>query len=179
MENEYLQKKYFWFYSFPRVDSINVDLSCIDLSFIEENGAITNILFGMGEAGKMYVEETPLIKRVVEQMGEYLVGSRKSFDFPILPSGTMFQKKVWDALVAIPYGETRSYKEVAVQAGNSKAARAVGMANNRNPIPIVIPCHRVIGYDGSLTGFGGGLDLKRYLLELEKVNGIGDGALYK
>jgi len=168
VENEYLHKRYIWFYSFPRVDSINVDLNSIDLSFIEENGVITNILFGQGEAGQMQVEETPVIKRAITQVGEYLVGARKNFDFPFLPSGTEFQKRVWDALVAIPYGETRTYKEIAVQAGNGKAARAVGMANNRNPIPIVIPCHRVIGHDGSLTGFGGGLDLKKYLLELEK-----------
>ncbi len=89
------------------------------------------------------------------------------FDLPLEPAGTEFQKSVWVALQAIPYGETRSYGDMARQIGNPKACRAVGMANNRNPISIVIPCHRVIGADGSLVGYGGGLDLKQKLLTLE------------
>jgi len=87
---------------------------------------------------------------------------------PLAPAGTAFMQKVWNALLTIPYGETRSYKEIAIAVGNSKACRAVGMANNRNPISVVIPCHRVIGANGKLVGYGGGLDIKSYLLDLEK-----------
>ena len=89
---------------------------------------------------------------------------------PCVPQGTDFQKRVWEALIQIPYGETRTYKEIAAAAGNPKASRAVGMANNRNPIPIIIPCHRVIGTNGSLTGYAGGLKVKEYLLKLEREN---------
>ena len=87
---------------------------------------------------------------------------------PLTPEGTDFQKKVWEALKAIPYGETRSYAQIAAAAGNPKACRAVGGANNKNPLPVIIPCHRVIGADGSLTGYGGGLEIKRFLLNLER-----------
>ena len=87
---------------------------------------------------------------------------------PLAPKGTPFQQKVWAALQEIPYGETRSYKEIAAMVGNEKACRAVGMANNRNPLPIFIPCHRVVGTNGKLVGYAGGLDVKTFLLELEK-----------
>ena len=97
----------------------------------------------------------------------YLSGERRTFDLPLAPEGTAFQKAVWAELEKIPYGETRSYGQIAAQVGNAKACRAVGMANHRNPIPIFIPCHRVIGADGSLTGYGGGLDCKKVLLRLE------------
>jgi O-6-methylguanine DNA methyltransferase len=103
-----------------------------------------------------------------EQMHEYFAGARKTFDLDLLLKGTAFQKIVWNALIAIPYGETRTYKEVAESVGRPKAVRAVGGANNRNPIPIIIPCHRVIGTDGSLVGYGGGLDRKKQLLRLER-----------
>ena len=106
----------------------------------------------------------------VKEFEEYFKGKRRTFDVPIDPDGTPFQKSVWKALLAIPYGETRSYKDIAEAIGNPKAARAVGMANNRNPIPIIIPCHRVIGADGSLVGYGGGLGIKKFLLTLEKKN---------
>ena len=99
---------------------------------------------------------------------EYLNGKRKSFDIKYEINGTEFQKKVWKELTDIPYGETRSYKEIAVAVGNPKASRAVGMANNKNPIAIIVPCHRVIGSDGKLVGYAGGLDMKRALLTLEK-----------
>ena len=99
---------------------------------------------------------------------EYLDGKRKEFDFPYKMIGTEFQKKVWHALTKIPYGETRTYKEIATAVGNPKASRAVGMANNRNPIFIVVPCHRVIGANGKLVGYAGGLDMKDALLSLEK-----------
>jgi len=103
-----------------------------------------------------------------KQLGEYFSGKRKEFDVPLAPQGTEFQQRVWSALREIPYGETRSYRQVAEKAGNPKACRAAGSANNRNPIWIIIPCHRVIGTNGSLTGYAGGLDMKRKVLELEK-----------
>lgn len=102
------------------------------------------------------------------QIRAYLDGKRRAFDFPIVLNGTAFQKKVWAALRAIPYGQTRCYGEIAAEIGNPKASRAVGMANNRNPVMIAVPCHRVIGKDGSLVGYGGGLDMKRALLRLER-----------
>ena len=105
------------------------------------------------------------------QLDGYFAGRRRRFDLPLEPAGTAFQRKVLEALQAIPYGETRSYKAVAEAIGKPRAVRAVGAANARNPIPIIIPCHRVIGSDGSLTGFGGGLDAKRQLLALERDGG--------
>ena len=104
---------------------------------------------------------------VVDQLQSYFAGERTNFDLPLVLEGTDFQKKVWTALQEIPYGETISYKKLAETVGSPKGVRAVGAANGANPIPIIIPCHRVIGHDGSLTGFGGGLPLKKQLLELE------------
>ncbi|HKI73893.1 MAG TPA: methylated-DNA--[protein]-cysteine S-methyltransferase [Pseudomonadales bacterium] len=104
-----------------------------------------------------------------KQMEEYFAGKRREFDLKLVPSGTGFQLAVLRALQKIPYGETRSYRDIAVQIGKPRAVRAVGAANGRNPLPIVIPCHRVVGSDGSLTGFGGGLDAKRFLLDLEQT----------
>lgn len=109
-----------------------------------------------------------LSDKVFMQLQEYMNGERKSFAFPYELHGTPFQKRVWNALCEIPYGETRTYGEIAKAVGNPKACRAVGMANHNNPIAIVVPCHRVIGANGKLTGYGGGLDMKEYLLELEK-----------
>lgn len=103
----------------------------------------------------------------IRQLDEYFAGTRKTFDLKLAPSGTPFQMSVWRALQTVPYGQTASYGDIAQKVGNPKASRAIGMANHHNPLPIVIPCHRIIGKDGSLTGFGGGLDLKRRLLELE------------
>jgi methylated-DNA-[protein]-cysteine S-methyltransferase len=104
---------------------------------------------------------------VARQLGEYFEGHRHSFDLPIRLLGTEFQRRAWTNLMEIPYGETRSYGEQARRIGNPSASRAVGLANGRNPIPIVVPCHRVIGADGSLTGFGGGIERKRWLLAHE------------
>lgn len=101
------------------------------------------------------------------QLSEYFEGKRSAFDLPLEPRGTEFQCAVWDALATIPFGETWSYAELAERVGRPSAVRAVGAANGRNPLPVVLPCHRVIGADGSLTGFGGGLDAKRFLLDLE------------
>ena len=102
------------------------------------------------------------------EIKEYLNGERKNFDFIYELTGTEFQKKVWTALCNIPYGETRSYKEIAAAVGNPKASRAVGMANNKNPISIAVPCHRVIGANGELVGYAGGVSMKKALLDLEK-----------
>jgi methylated-DNA-[protein]-cysteine S-methyltransferase len=107
------------------------------------------------------------LKPVVDQLESYFCGNRLSFDLPLDPVGSEFQIKVWRALCRIPYGETRSYGQIARAIGQPGAARAVGLANNHNPLPIVVPCHRVIGADGSLTGYGGGLPRKRKLLDLE------------
>ena len=112
-------------------------------------------------------EPSQLAEAAAKQLREYFSGERKIFDLPLCPKGTAFQQKVWAALREIPYGETRSYGEIAKRIGNPKACRAVGNANNKNNILILIPCHRVIGSNGSLVGFGAGLDMKEKLLALE------------
>jgi len=112
-------------------------------------------------------EEKEPFSKVIEQLDQFFAGKRKSFDIPLHPEGTVFQKKVWQALRGIPFGKTASYSEIAATIGNPKGCRAVGLANARNPIPIIIPCHRVIAKSGSLSGFGGGVETKRYLLDLE------------
>jgi methylated-DNA-[protein]-cysteine S-methyltransferase len=137
---------------------------------IEENGeAITKIDYvqkGIEEDSD--VKETALLKEAIKQLNEYFDGKRSIFDLPLAPEGTEFQKKVWNALKEIPCGETKSYGEIAKIIGNEKASRAVGMANNKNPIMIVIPCHRVIGANGKLVGYAAGLEVKENLLSLEK-----------
>lgn len=115
------------------------------------------------------VSTHPVLDAAKEQLMEYFAGSRKTFDLPLNSGGTAFQKRVWQALTQIPYGETETYGQLAARIDAPKAARAVGQANNRNPIPIVIPCHRVIGANGSLVGYSDGVDIKRRLLELEGV----------
>jgi len=112
--------------------------------------------------------EHPVLQETERQLREYFLGTRDSFDLPLDPQGTHFQQRVWTALRKIPYGETRSYGELAKRLGAPKASRAVGAANGRNPISIVVPCHRVIGSDGSLTGFAGGIKTKEKLLKLER-----------
>lgn len=111
-----------------------------------------------------------IIDRSIAQLDEYFGGKRRQFDIPLSMQGTSFQIQVWKALLDIPYGQTRSYSDIAEQIGNPKACRAVGMANNRNKIAIIIPCHRVIGKNGSLVGYAGGLDFKQHLLKLEHYN---------
>lgn len=112
--------------------------------------------------------KTDFTELVYKEVMEYLDGERTSFDFVYELDGTEFQKKVWEQLTCIPYGETRTYKEVAIAIGNPRASRAVGMANNKNPIIIVVPCHRVIGKNGKLIGYAGGIDMKKELLDLER-----------
>ena len=111
--------------------------------------------------------ENPALAKTRAQLDEYFAGNRQHFDLPLAPSGTTFQKAVWAALSEIPFGEVRSYGDIAKGIGKPSAVRAVGAANSRNPLPVVVPCHRVIGTDGSLTGFAGGLERKRQLLTLE------------
>lgn len=136
---------------------------------VEDNRTITRIYFGEHipeNAGKI---ETPLIRKAHEELEEYFSGTRKVFDLPLAPQGTEFQTRVWKALLNVPYGKTCSYKEIAESIGNGKACRAVGMANNKNPIVIVIPCHRVVGSNGQLVGYAGGLNVKKKLLDMEKA----------
>jgi methylated-DNA-[protein]-cysteine S-methyltransferase len=135
------------------------------------NDGLRLVSFGGGKRQKgvdpEWRQDDSTFVEVVRQLQSYFAGERKIFDLPLALQGTEFQKRVWTALRKIPYGETVSYKELAGTVGSPKAVRAVGAANGANPIPIIIPCHRVIGNDGSLTGFGGGLPLKRKLLQLE------------
>ncbi len=142
-----------------------------ELTLQEEDGALTHLLFGRREPQGVKKEETPLLKEAQKQLKEYFAGKRQAFDLPLKPAGTPFQQRVWAALLTIPYGETRTYQQIAEAAGSPRAFRAAGMANHNNPISILIPCHRVIGKDGSLTGYGGGLGAKKFLLELESRNG--------
>jgi methylated-DNA-[protein]-cysteine S-methyltransferase len=114
-----------------------------------------------------WIKNKEFFKEAARQLEAYFSGKLESFDLKLAPEGTDFQKSVWKALCEIPYGETRTYKEIAVYIGKPGAYRAVGLANNRNPIAIIIPCHRVIGSDGKLTGYASGLDVKELLLRLE------------
>lgn len=135
----------------------------------EDNGFITKIDI-TSEENHIEERETELIKKAYEQLKEYFKGKRRTFNIPLKVKGTDFQKKVWNQLLKIPYGETCTYKDIAIGIGNEKACRAVGGANNKNSIIIVIPCHRVIGKNGDLVGYACGLDVKSKLLEIEKNN---------
>ena len=137
---------------------------------IVENGrAITDILFEEQLPGHAVRHTTLLLERAAKQLDEYFAGKRTSFDLPLEPEGTPYRKKVWQVLTEIPYGQTMTYGEIARRTGNPQASRAVGGANHHNPIPIVIPCHRVIGAGGKLTGYAGGLPRKEFLLALESL----------
>jgi len=140
------------------------------VTVVENGDAITNVYFGEVILKDANIEETALLKKAGNELKEYFEGKRKTFDLPLAPAGTEFLKKVWTALQDIPYGRTCTYKEIAESVGNSKACRAVGMANNRNPIPFIIPCHRVIGSNGRLVGYAGGLEMKEKLITMEKEN---------
>lgn len=150
------------------------------LGIVEENDNITDLLFE-GEAFNENYEigENPLLLNAKAQLEEYFMGKRRHFDLPIGPKGTDFQRKVWDALQKIPFGQTISYGDIAKKIGCDKGARAVGMANNKNPIPIFIPCHRVIGADGKLVGYAGGIETKIRLLEIEGIKINGRGKIYE
>lgn len=138
-----------------------------------DEGFITGLDFCAGPAPGREESLPPLhnhslLQLAATQLAEYFAGRRKKFDLPLKPAGTPFQQKVWEALCAIPYGETRSYREIAEAVASPLAFRAVGMANHKNPIAIIIPCHRVIGANGTLTGYAGGLAYKQALLALEQ-----------
>ena len=138
-------------------------------SLVATDSSLTHFFFD-GEAPRFDTTEqaTPLLQEAGLQLAQYLRGERRDFSLPLAPEGSEFFQRTWQALVAIPYGETRSYAEIAAAIGNAKACRAVGLANNRNPLPLFIPCHRVIGSNQKLTGYRGGLPLKQHLLELER-----------
>ena len=138
-----------------------------DLCLESEHGKLVSIAFHADRTKKDSEGSDPVLEAAASQLAEYFAGDRRDFDLPLAPAGTPFQQSVWRALEAIPFGELRSYRDIAEHIGKPSAVRAVGAANGRNPLPIVVPCHRVIGSDGSLTGFAGGLDTKRALLALE------------
>lgn len=153
-----------WYYHFP-IGTIGI---------AEDGVGITDLFFKKdAAAGDLTERETPLLQKAAQQLQEYFTGGRKQFDLKLSLHGTEFQMADWKALQTIPYGETRSYRQIAQQIGSPKACRAVGMANNRNPVMIVVPCHRVVGHDGALVGYAGGLNVKEYLLHLEQVNSGG------
>ncbi|NCB41506.1 MAG: methylated-DNA--[protein]-cysteine S-methyltransferase [Clostridia bacterium] len=160
------------------------------LQIVEKDGELTHVLFCSRIGMKPITEQghevlakvlgkreffqekmTPLLKKTQKELEEYFKGKRTEFDLPLHPEGTPFQLKAWEGLRTIPYGQTRTYKQMAEYAGSPKGYRAIGLANNKNPISIIVPCHRVIGSNGKLVGFGGGLDKKELLLNLEKDNG--------
>ena len=144
-----------------------VESSVTPLTVHVENDTVVRIDFGKRA---LRPPETRFEKLVAEELKEYFAGKRRTFTFPLEPEGTAFEKRVWKALEKIPYGATRTYGDIARSIGNPSAARAVGAANRRNPIPIVVPCHRVVAAGGKLGGFGGGLPLKKKLLSLEGAN---------
>jgi methylated-DNA-[protein]-cysteine S-methyltransferase len=148
----------------------NTDIGNIGIA--DNDAAITNLYFPEENIPKDFVvQETALLSEASSQLKSYLSGKRKDFTLSLAPDGTEFMLNVWDALKKIPYGETRSYKDIAVSINKPQASRAVGLANSRNPISIFIPCHRVIGANGKLHGYLGGLQIKKYLLELERKHG--------
>ncbi|OPZ79363.1 MAG: Methylated-DNA--protein-cysteine methyltransferase, constitutive [Alphaproteobacteria bacterium ADurb.Bin438] len=146
---------------------LHIDSKIGGLEIIEESDFITNLSF-LRYKELIKNDCTPLLKETKRQIDAYFEGKLKVFDLPLKLDGSDFRIKVLKALQEIPYGEVVSYKDIALKIGNEKASRAVGMANNKNKIPIIIPCHRVIGKSGKLVGYGGGLDIKTYLLNMEQ-----------
>lgn len=149
-----------------------IDTPVVPLLLVAGDGGLQEIRFATGGeprplGGDGRAEETAVLHEAQAQLADYFAGRLRDFDLPLAPRGGPFELRVWQALLEIPYGTTCSYSEIAHRLGAPKATRAVGAANGRNPLPIVVPCHRVIGADGSLTGYGGGLEVKRYLLRLE------------
>ncbi len=156
------------------IQYVSIDTEIGRIVIGAENNEITDVTFSEADSATEKIDtdeiKMPVLDQAAQELKEYLNGERTAFDLPLAPKGTVFQEKVWTILLSIPYGETRSYGDIAKQIGNPKACRAVGMANNRNPISIIIPCHRVVGAKGDLVGYGGGLPIKQYLIELEKRN---------
>lgn len=137
------------------------------LTLVEEDGALAEVRFGESR-GDEELRETPLLAQAKKELEEYFRGERQVFTVKLAPKGTPFQRKCWQTLLSIPYGETRTYRQQAEMAGNPRACRAAGMSNRRNPLPVFIPCHRVVGRNGQLTGYAGGLEIKETLLTLER-----------
>lgn len=144
---------------------IKTDIGCLNL--IEDEGKLIGLEFA--ELGSKQCDNSELLTRVENQIQEYMQGKRKSFDVPLYFKGTAFQEEVWNAMREIPFGEVRSYQEIASMIGRPKACRAVGNACNKNPIAIIVPCHRVVAAHQKIGGFGGGLDCKQRLLEIECI----------
>ncbi len=142
------------------------------LTLAGQEDAVCELRFGASHETDWIPGKTELLTQAEQELAAYFAGERKVFTIPYRAKGTPFQMRVWEALTKIPYGEVRSYQEIARAAGNPKACRAVGMANHANPLPILVPCHRVIGKNGKLTGYGGGLEIKKRLLELEGLDGF-------
>ena len=144
-----------------------------ELTLVARDGKLSAILWEVERANRVRLGElieandSPVLRETERQLKEYFAGTRNQFELELDFTGTDFQKQVWQALLTIPFGETRSYSQIAEQIGNPNAVRAVGAANGRNPISIIAPCHRVVGASGGLTGFAGGLEAKQYLLTLE------------
>ena len=141
------------------------------LEIIEENSLIVQVIFLDDDSISVSQKPKGILKDAIQQLGEYFSGSRTKFQLPLAPKGTDFQKKVWDELQSIDFGKTVSYMDMAKRLGDPKVIRAAGTANGKNPIAIIIPCHRVVGSDGSLTGYAGGLKRKQWLLEHESSQG--------
>lgn len=151
--------KFVYFNSFCKFLIIHTEKEILKLNFIFEDK------FNFFQETK-----NSFSYKIIKELDEYFSGKRKYFDLPLSYTGTSFQKKVWESLKKIPYGETKTYKEIALEIEKPKSYRAVGLANNKNPLPIFLPCHRVIGTNGKLVGYAGGLELKKKLLKLEKGN---------
>lgn len=154
------------------ISYIPMDTPIGPLRLVADDGGLREIHFEAGRHSRAPAEswqarETEVLREARAQLGAYFSGRLRAFDLPLAPRGSPFQLRVWRALLDVPYGTTCSYAEIARRLGSASATRAVGAANGRNPLPIVVPCHRVIGADGSLTGYGGGLAIKRFLLRLE------------
>lgn len=139
------------------------------LTLVQEGDALTQVRFGETLQDET-VEKTALLAQAVGELDEYFLGERKTFTVKLSPEGTPFQQKCYQALLCIPYGQTCTYQQQALRIGNIKACRAVGMANHRNPLPVFIPCHRVVGKNGALTGYAGGIVMKEKLLALERMD---------
>ncbi len=141
-----------------------------DVTIIAKERALSRFVFGVEDPSDAINEENTCLYDAIMEINQYFFGQRHSFDLKLDPEGTPFEKRVYEYVSLIPYGDTRTYEEVAIGIGEPKAVRAVGMALNRNPLPVFIPCHRVIGKNGDLVGYVGGIELKRKMLKLEKDN---------
>jgi methylated-DNA-[protein]-cysteine S-methyltransferase len=159
-----------------------IDSPVGELTVVAEDGALLGLYFPghkrrpADETFGEYTDEG--FEDVRKQLGEYFAGTRRAFDLPLAPRGSEFERSVWQLLTEIPYGTKRTYGDLAKQLGDRGLAQAVGSANGRNPISIIVPCHRVVGANGNLTGYAGGLDRKRYLLELEEPVAVTAGRLF-